>query len=152
MAREDATLTRLVVTGSVLLNAALLAVVGAMAASDHAAARIAPRLHLADEQQLEGVRREARTSRALARGAQKQASVTGEFVEAVREEIETTLADLGGQVIEQNVVVAELQSSVEEAQSFTSLQDVDIRVSDVQRRLARLEERIAALCARRACQ
>jgi hypothetical protein len=40
MAREDTTLTRLVVTASILLKAVLLAVVGAMAASDHAPRRL----------------------------------------------------------------------------------------------------------------
>jgi hypothetical protein len=151
MAREDTTLTRLVVTASILLNAVLLAVVGAMAASDHAAAKIAPRLHLAHEQQLEGIRREGRATRTLARGAQRQATVMLEFIEDVREEIETSMVDLGGEVINQNLVVEDLRRSVEEAQNFTSLQDVDSRVSDVQERLIRLEERLAALCARRGC-
>jgi hypothetical protein len=151
MAREDTGLTRLVVTASILLNAVLLAVVGAMAASDHAAAKIAPRLHLAHEQQLEGIRREARAARTLARGGQKQAATVLEFAEAVRGDIETTVADLHDQVGGQNLIVEELRSEVAEAQNFTSLQDVDSRVSDVQRRLVRLEERIAALCAHRAC-
>src|SRR5687767_4744959 len=91
MAREDTTLTRLVVTASILFNAVLLAVVGAMAASDHAAAKIAPRFHLADEQQLEGIRREGGATRTLARGAQTQATVMLEFIEDVREEIETSM-------------------------------------------------------------
>lgn len=151
MAREDTTLPRLVVTASILLNAILLAVVGAMAASDHAAAQIAPRLHLAHEQQLKGIRREARATRTLARGAQNQASVVLEFVEAVRGDIDTTVTDLADQVIGQNAVVEDLRSQVEQAQNFTSLQDVDGRVSDVQQRLIRLEEQVAALCARRAC-
>lgn len=151
MAREDTTLTRLVVTASILLNAVLLAVVGAMAASDHAAAQIAPRLHLAHEQQLEGIRREGRANRNLARGAQRQATVILEFVEHVREDIETSMVDLGDQVIGQNAVVEDLRSQVEQAQNFTSLQDVDDRVTDVQQRLIRLEEQVTALCARRAC-
>jgi hypothetical protein len=151
MAREDTALTRLVVTASILLNAVLLAVVGAMAASDYAAAKIAPRLHLAHEQQLEGIRREGRATRTLARGTQRQATVILQFVEDVREEIETSMVDLGDQVIGQNAVVEELRQSVEEAQHFTSLRDVDSRVSDVQERLIRLAERVAALCAGRGC-
>lgn len=150
-ARGHTTLTRLVVTASILLNAVLLAVVGAMAASDHAAAQIAPRLHLAHEQQLEGIRREGRANRNLARGAQRQATVILEFVEHVREDIETSMVDLGDQVIGQNAVVEDLRSQVEQAQNFTSLQDVDDRVTDVQQRLIRLEEQVTALCARRAC-
>jgi hypothetical protein len=74
-----------------------------------------------------------------------------EFIEDVREEIETSMVDLGDEVINQNLVVEDLRRSVEEAQNFTSLQDVDSRVSDVQERLIRLEERLAALCARRGC-
>jgi hypothetical protein len=151
MAREDTTLTRLVVTAGILLNAVLLAVVGAMAASDHAAAKIAPRLHLAHEEQLEGIRREARAAQTVARGGQNQASAVLEFVEAVRGDIEMTVADLHDQVGGQNLIVEELRSQVAEAQNFTSLQDVDTRVSDAQQRLIRLEEQVAALCARRAC-
>lgn len=74
-----------------------------------------------------------------------------EFVEHVREDIETSMVDLGDQVIGQNAVVEDLRSQVEQAQNFTSLQDVDDRVTDVQQRLIRLEEQVTALCARRAC-
>ena len=124
-------------TLSLAAIAALVVVLFAMATSEPAAQRGADRLHLAGAADLAEAREDS--ARAAAR-----ADVAVSYAEVELARLEEQLGVLTQQAGEGAVEAAELRDRLEGLTDVAAIDDLVFQVSELQRRLTALEERLAA--------
>lgn len=124
-------------TLSLAAIAALVVVLFAMATSEPAAQRVADRLHLAGAADLAEAREDS--ARAAAR-----ADVAVSYAEVELARLEEQLGVLTQQAGEGAVEAAELRDRLEGLTDVAAIDDLVFQVSELQRRLTALEERLAA--------
>ena len=124
-------------TLSLAAIAARVVVLFAMATSEPAAQRVADRLHLAGAADLAEAREDS--ARAAAR-----ADVAVSYAEVELARLEEQLGVLTQQAGEGAVEAAELRDRLEGLTDVAAIDDLVFQVSELQRRLTALEERLAA--------